>query len=124
LKKSSNKLMLPFMSGQATAAHRRDMPAVFARDAPISALRSWHAVCTGVGSRGVKSMSIGAISAAASSAALQAKAVTAQASQSQSAQPTKAHHHHHHGGGGKAAASTTPGTLTSSGNTPVLDTLV
>jgi hypothetical protein len=74
-------------------------------------------------SEGVKSMGIGAISSSAGAAAVQRSAPSTNTSNTQSTQAAKPHHHHH-AGGAKGTGALTPGTLTSSGSTPVLDTLV
>jgi hypothetical protein len=104
----------------------------------VSLAKAWHALCMPLqlaeDFSGETHMNISAISSATSASAVQRTAQSA-AQSTQSAQSgsasnkpsnpsVKPHHQHHHAGGAKGTGALTSGTLTSSGSTPVLDTLV
>ena len=69
-------------------------------------------------------MNISAISSSANAAAAQRGVQSTNASNKPSDPAVKPHHHHHHAGGAKGTGALTAGKLTSSGSTPVLDTLI
>jgi hypothetical protein len=69
-------------------------------------------------------MNIAGISAVNSNTIMKQQPPATNPPSSQPNQGVKPEHHHHHSGGARDAGGLTQGKLTSSGSTPVLDTLV